>query len=198
MVEHKQVEHKPTTSADVVVIAKPFNEEEYRGVVYEIYEKGKLAAEREAWQKEVDYQKKLCKAFKSKYEVAQAALDTAEEIIDHVQTRYEGQVVRGNMLEKMREHQFQRADKAEAKCQNCPLKLLNPSERETVLQAALAKAEARVRELEAALYKKGKWNPEIDEVERILRNAIDKSLPKEDWYMDNDTLSEYVKTRKSR
>ena len=114
-----------------------------------------ILAEREAWQNELTKQHL---DFTLKWAKLQAALDKVEDTI--VAT-------------------MKRADKAEAKCQNCPLKLLNPSERETVLQAALAKAEARVRELEAALYKKGKWNPEIDEVERILRNAIDKSLPKE-------------------
>jgi len=184
----------------VVELAKPLSWASPSGGMVDVFLACDIAAEREAWQAQhkkdqqnlvncvedlEEVQAALAKAEAAldgehrRADAAVSALDKAEEIIDHVQTRYEGQVARGNMLEKMREHQFQRADKAEAKCQNCPLKLLNPSERETVLQAALAKAEARVRELEAALYKKGKWNPEIDEVERILRNAIDKSLPKE-------------------
>ena len=117
-----------------------------------------ILAEREAWRETVRALENVADGWQKQEQITKAALDKVEDTI--VAT-------------------MKRADKAEAKCQNCPLKLLNPSERETVLQAALAKAEARVRELEAALYKKGKWNPEIDEVERILRNAIDKSLPKE-------------------
>ena len=91
------------------------------GIIVKAFLTG-VAAEREAWQKE--YDKKFAEwtaainrlnELAGEHRVTLAALDAAEEIIDHVQTRYEGQVVRGNMLEKMREHQFQRADKAEAR-----------------------------------------------------------------------------------
>ena len=165
-----------------------------------VFDLNDIAAERVNWQKEIDqilkvnedfawkkaralndleFQKKQNKELKAALdkEVVRAdcllkALKTTENILSDTKAALDK--VEDTIVATMK-----RADKAEAKCQNCPLKLLNPSERETVLQAALAKAEARVRELEAALYKKGKWNPEIDEVERILRNAIDKSLPKE-------------------
>jgi len=167
MVEHKQVEHaKPLKRRDQSAVKgreAAVDEHtqnldlmegcEHDGSYIPVTEVHRLmnavrAAEREAWQKE--YDKKFAEwtaainrlnELAGEHRVTLAALDAAEEIIDHVQTRYEGQVVRGNMLEKMREHQFQRADKAEATV--AMLTRLNSAQANTI-----GKAEARVKELE--------------------------------------------------
>ena len=149
----------------MVELAKPLSWASPSGGMVDVFLACDIAAEREQWQKEVKRlqgQCRTCGAFilepNKKIRELQAALDK--------------EVVRADCLLK--------ALKTTENILSDTKAALDKVEDTIVATMKRAdKAEARVRELEAALYKKGKWNPEIDEVERILRNAIDKSLPKE-------------------
>jgi len=126
MVEHKQVEHKPTTSADVVVIAKPLTFCMVQGK--QVFAKADIAAERERWTDWLNTVINLNKQQVITIKAQQKELEKWRDFTKNREPTIDAIVKQRDELKAALDGEHRRADAA---------------------VSALDKAEARVKELEA-------------------------------------------------